>query len=105
MTKDDWQKLKKTLSDYRSEFSDEYDKAKGGKNKQIRNNADRNVENIIYRTFSHIKKDNETFELLINSDDPIVRAETYNDFEKPHYFGRDLLEYINRIDEKIKEME
>ena len=95
MNKEEWQSLHNLLSNIYSDFHFAYLTYKNGKNKKIRSDAERQVENAIRLADYHIRKNWESFELLTGGKDATGyrRAIIYDEFVLPRYFGGDLSDY------------
>ena len=103
MDKKQWQDIYKILNDICSEFLLVYPTYKNGKNKAIRKEAERKVDNAIRLADYHVKKNWEVYELFTGGSDvtPFGRAVIYEEFTRPHYFGGDLTKLLGQIEEKI----
>lgn len=103
MSKQEWENLYIILNDIHSDFLSSYRTYKNGKNKKIRDEADRKVDFAISLADKKIKNNWEAFELLTggkeNSD--YSRSIIYNEFLLANYFGNDMSEFLKKIQEKI----
>ena len=106
MDKEQWQNLHNILNQIYSDFYFAYSTSKDGKNKKVRSDAERQVDNAIRLADYHIRKNWEAFELLTGGKeaDGFGRAVIYDEFALPRYFGGDLSDFLNKITEKIKSL-
>ena len=76
-----------------------------GRNKKIRNDAERTVNNAIQLADYHILKNEDVFNLLTggNQITDFGRTISYDEFLLPRYFGRDMSEFLNKIQDKINQ--
>lgn len=107
MEKEQWQKLYEILDNIYSDFHFAYPDYKDGKNKKIRADAERKVDNAIRLADFHIKRNWEVYELLTGGEkiDGFGRAIIYDEFVLPRYFAGDLSEFLEKIKLKIKSFE
>lgn len=102
MDKTEWQSLYNILDQIYSDFYFAYRDSTNGKNKKIRAEADRKVDNVISLAVFHIKKKWEVFELLTGKDsDGFGKAVIFDEFKLPQYFDFDMREFLEKIKQKI----
>lgn len=103
MDKKQWQDLYRILDNIHSEFLTEYPIYKNGKNKKIRDVAERKMYNAINLADYHVKGNWEVYELFTGGPDvsDYGRAVIYEELTRPNYFGGDLNKLLNLIREKI----
>ena len=106
MNKQEWENLYRILDDIHSDFLLSYPTYKNGKNKKIRDDAERKVDNAIRLADYHIKKNWEAFELLTGGKESsgFTRAIIYDEFILAHYFGNDMSDFLKKIREKINSL-
>lgn len=106
MNKQEWETLYTILDDLHSDFLMSYPAYKNGKNKKIRNDAERKVDNAIRLADYHIKKNWEAFELLTGGKESsgFASAVIYDEFILVHYFGNDVADFLKKIREKINSL-
>jgi hypothetical protein len=104
MNKEQWQNLYDLLNQILSDFLIAYPNYKNGKNKNIRKDAERKIDNSIHLADYHIRKNWEVYELLTGGENnsPQGRTFHYDEFLSPHYFGSDLSEFLIKIRKKIE---
>ena len=107
MEKEQWQRLYEVLDNIYSDFHFAYSDYKDGKNKKIRTEAERKVDNAIRLADYHIRRNGEAFELLTGGEniDGFSRVVIYDEFVLPRYFANDLSEFLDKIKLKIKSLE
>ncbi len=107
MTLDEWKKLYGILDNEHSTFLLEYPTMRNGRNKKIRGDAERKVNNSIRLSCSWIKRYGEAFNLLTGGDETsdFGRAIIWDEFIRPNYFGGDMSEYLEKIKKKIGQLE
>lgn len=103
MTKEEWQKLWDTLDKIYSDFIMVYPDYDSGRNKNIRTEAKRKVENLICLADLLISKNYEGYILLTGGENisNYSRAIIYDEFKAPRYFGNSLGDFLQKIKEKI----
>lgn len=102
MDKTLWQNLYNILDQIHSDFYFAYRDSQNGKNKKIRADADRRVDNAISLAVIHIRKNWEVFELLTGKDSTgFGRAIIFDEFKLPQYFDFDMREFLEKIKQKI----
>lgn len=102
MDKTQWQNLYGILNQIHSDFYFAYRDSQNGKNKKIRAEADRKVDNAINLAVFHIRKNWEAFELLTGKDSSDYgRATIFDEFKLPQYFDFDMREFLEKIKLKI----
>jgi hypothetical protein len=107
MTKEQWQSLYNILYRIHSDFLIAYPTYKNGKNKKIRSDAERDVDNAIRLADYHIRGNWDAFKLLTggeNSSD-FGRAIIHDEFLLPRYFGGDMGDLLKVIRNKINSLE
>lgn len=106
MKKEDWQSLYNILDEQHSRFLIHYPIAQGGRNKQIRSAADREVNSAISLVTSYLARNHEVYDLLMVSAGPTDygRAIVYDEFVQPRYFGGDMTNLLQRMKSKIDSM-
>lgn len=106
MTKKQWQELYRILNDIHSNFVVDYQTYRNGKNKRIRNDAERKIFNAIHLADYHVKKNIEVYELFTGGSEVTDYGRTiiYEEFTRPNYFGGDLNKLLNQIQEKIESL-
>ena len=107
MKKEQWQELYEILDNIYSDFHFAYSDYKNGKNKKIRDDAERKVDNAIRLADYNIKKNWEAFELLTGGEniDDFGRTIIYDEFVLPRYFAGELTEFLKKITLKIKSLD
>jgi hypothetical protein len=103
MTINEWEKLYEILSNEHSNFLFEYPTMRNGKNKKIRADAERKVDNSIRLSTTWIRKYADAFNLLTGGDETsdFGRAIIWSEFIRPDYFGDDMSDYLEKIKKKI----
>ncbi|WP_289665952.1 hypothetical protein [Flavobacterium panacagri] len=103
MNKKQWQDLYNILDGILSDFLFTYPTYKNGKNKKIRGDAERKVDNTIALADYHVRNNWEVYELLTGGSDvnDFGRSIIYEEFRRPNYFGGDLSKLLTKIKEKI----
>lgn len=102
MDKEQWQQLYNTLRTIYSEYGVAYSNYRNGKNKSIRDKAERDVDRLIKKTEFHIEKSEEAYLLLTGEHgDSYSRTINYNEFIQCWHFERDLGDFLNSIEKKI----
>lgn len=106
MNKKQWQDLYNILDRIHSDFLFAYPNYKKGKNKKIRSDAERQVDNAISLADYHIRDNWEIYELFTGGPDvnDFGRSIIYEEFCRPHYFGGDLSKLLTLIKEKINSL-
>jgi hypothetical protein len=106
MTKEQWQNLYDILSRIHSDFLIAYSTYKVGRNKKVRADAERQIDNAISLADYHIRKHSEAFELLTGGDNStdFDRAIIYDEFLLARYFGQDMGDFLKKIKVKIESM-
>lgn len=107
MTKKQWQDLYNILDRTHSDFLLSYPTYKNGKNKKIRNDAERQMDSAISLADHHIKKNWEVYELYTGGPDVTDYGRTviYDEFRRPSYFGGDMSKLLEQIREVINSLE
>ena len=109
MNKKQWQDIYEILDRIHSDFLLAYPTYKNGKNKKIRSDAERTVDNSISLADYHVRQNWEVYELFTGGSDPKIsdysRAIIYDKFRRPHYFGGDVSKLLAQIREKINSLE
>ncbi|WP_264522922.1 hypothetical protein [Flavobacterium sp. N502536] len=107
MNKKQWENLYNILSRTHSDFLSAYLAYRNGKNKKNRDNAERQVDNVISLASYHIRANWEVFELLTGGENStgFGRAIIYDEFLLPRYFGDDMRELLNAMQMKIESFE
>jgi hypothetical protein len=105
MSKEEWQSLHGTLTVQYKKFSNAYPTVEYGKNKQIREKAKQEVESAIFLAKRYLEINPDAFELIMYRAGPSMqgRAEAYNEFAQPRYFGGEMETLLNKIKSKIEE--
>ena len=107
MTRKQWQDLYNILDRTHSDFLISYPTYKNGKNKKIRSDAERQMDNAISLADNHVRNNWEVYELYTGG--PHVsnygRAVIYEEFRRPSYFGGDMNKLLAQIQEKINSLE
>lgn len=103
MTIDEWKKLYGILDNEHSTFLFEYPTMRNGRNKKIRGDAERKVDNSIQLSCIWIRKYAEAFKLLTGGEESsdFGRAIIWDEFIRPNYFGGDMSEFLEKIKKKI----
>ena len=103
MNKEQWQELYNKLNDIHSKFLIANPLYLSGRNKKIRDKAQRDIEHILFIANEYISENWEAYELLTGGPDnnDYSRAITYDEFVSQRYFGRDVPEYLEKIQLKI----
>lgn len=104
MKKEQWQSLYDTLSKLLYEFNQSYSLSKNGKNKKIRSKADREADTAIQLATSHIRQNEEAFNLLTGGENKTAFGRTiiYNEFLSFNYFSNDMNDFLKVIRDKIQ---
>ena len=104
MTKDEWMKARKALSDFYSDFLKSYPVYKDGRNKAVRADAERKVDSAIYHADHYIRNNEELFLLLTGGEKNtnFGRTVIYDEFIQPRYFRNDMSDFLSKIDEEIQ---
>lgn len=103
MNQEDIQEIINQLREFSSEFNSWYPKYKSGRNKKIRDEAQRELEFIMYRVKRYFSEVN-VFEIL-NPDSSLTgQAYFYDEFFMYRYFGRDVQEMIRNLEELKDQM-
>jgi len=107
MSKEQWQNLYDILYRIHSDFSNAYRAYDKGKNKKIRDDAKRQVDNAITLANIHISRSREAYELLTGGPDnnDYGRAIIYEEFLRANYFGGDMNKFLILIKERIASIE
>ena len=107
MTIDEWKKLYGILDNEHSTFLLEYPTMKNGRNKKIREDAEKKVDNSIRLSCTWIRRYDEAFFLLTGGDEisDFGRATIWDEFIRPNYFGHDMSDFLEKIKKKISLLE
>ena len=104
MNKEQWQDLYNILDRLLSDFLTNYRISREGKNKKIRDAAERDYESAISSADYHIKKNWDSFELLTGGKNAngFDRAIINDEFLLPRYFGNDMRDFLLVIKNHIE---
>jgi len=99
MTKDQWKSLYCILEDIYSDFEEAYQESSNGRNKNIRDAANKKVRNSIRLADIHIKDHSEAYELLTGDKEipGYQRTFNYSDFLKPDFFNVEMDILLRKI--------
>ena len=105
MKKEDWEEVYNQLNKIQYEFSIVYADYQKGKNKQIRERAEKTARYSLTRAEHLLKKHPEVYILLTGGENvtDYHRAIIYDEFTTLRYFERDLNELLGKIEAKIKD--
>jgi len=102
MTTDKWKEIYSIFEKAYFDFQMEYPTTKNGKNKKIREEAERRVDSSIQLVSTWMEIHPELMELFAGKDARINdKASAYDDFLKPRYFQNDMPKFLNRMKEHI----
>lgn len=104
MEKKEWQQLLKILESTFSDYRQNYDASRNGKNQQIRKDAQRRVDNAIDIAALWIRKYHEAYILLTGNGTDFDRAIFWDEFIKPQWFGKDMPEFLQNLRKQIESM-
>jgi len=104
MTKEEWIRIRQSLEEIQSDFSRAYPEYRNGRNKQIRDNAERRVDSAIYRADNLITSNNDVYSLLTGGKNAngFDRAISYDEFKQPRYFDGNMSTLIAKINDEIE---
>lgn len=102
MTKNEWQKEYEILDKFYSDFNEAYPDYKNGRNKAVRNAAERKFNSAITLTKLRIEKNPEVLGLFANSE--FGHPFAYDEFYQARYFGGDMSRFLKMIREKIESL-
>lgn len=103
MKKNEWQELYNKLNKIHSDFSLVYPDYDRGKNKKIREDAERKISYLLHSVKHYVEKNDEVYKLLTGGDNnsDYGRATKYDEFLRPTYFSHDMAEFLRQIKAKI----
>jgi hypothetical protein len=99
MTKIEWIKIYDILNVQFQKFLEAYPDYLNGKNKKLRDIAEKSIQDTIRRVDFWIRKENEVYFLLTNHG--IVLD--YDEFLRPSYFKNDMEELLSKMKKIIEE--
>jgi|SRR5690554_510185 len=107
MNKQEWEKLYDILNEQHNRFLFAYGQYKDGKNKKIRADAEREVDNAIELSIRHIRRYKECYELLVGEENVsnFDAAIILDDFQLPRHFKRDMGDLLDKIKENISNLD
>lgn|SRR5690554_972795 len=106
MNKQEWIESYEILDQQYVRFLSAYGAFKNGKNKQIRDDAEREVDNAIRTSVINIKNKRDVY-LLVTSErgDDYHRSIIFDEFQLPRYFKDEMHNLLRKIETKIKSFE
>lgn len=106
MNKQEWKELYEILDQQYSRFLNAYASYRNGKNKKIRDAAEREVNNAINTSVINIKNKWEAYLLATDENgDDYHRSIIFNEFQHPRYFEAEMYDLLKKIETKIKSFE
>jgi len=106
MEKQQWQNLYNKLDQIQSDYLLAYQEYTRGKNKKLRDVAEKRAINLISLTISYLKRNPEALELLFEGDkSEFGQTIIFDEFKSLNYFGRDMSELLYQITHRINSLE
>jgi len=105
MNHEQWSKTYGELSDYYKRFATHYPNYIKGKNKKIRSDAEREMRAAMHGATFTVKNNSEIRELLTSDPTLFGRVIAFDEFKDPRYFQQDMPNFLNKIEDKIKNIE
>ncbi len=104
MTKEQWEQVYNILDKIREDFLLAYPNYLNDKKKKIREDAERQLDNFIFKADFHITKNLEVYQLLTGGEgnSEYGRAIIYDEFKQLRYFPNDIGQLLYKIKEKIE---
>jgi len=103
MNKTEWEDIYRKLDGLHSDFLLSYPTYTNGKNKKIRDAAERKVRSSIDLSRLYVKNNSEVRSLFVNSEFGHMFAQ--DEFWQPRYFGGDMSKFLTLMKEKIQMIE
>ncbi len=100
MNKVEWEDIYSKLERLHLDFLSSYPIYQGGKNKKIRDDARKKVDNAIDLSKRCVQNNSELVSLFVDSEFGNIYAQ--DEFWQARYFGGDMLKFLSIIQEKIK---
>jgi hypothetical protein len=106
MNKEDYEKLHERLSKIQDDFHFQYSDMKNGKNKSIRDRAEKDMRHTMSLAETWIRKYPNAFDLMTspNATD-FDKAIVWDEFRSSTWFKTDMSELLNKLKDKIKTFE
>lgn len=108
MTKEELQTEYQKLSRYSDNFFSNYSNSIKGKNKAIRDSANRQVDSAIDLTMRTILANKYLIDLLVGGGDEIddfQRSIIFDEFRIPRYFRNDMPDFLEKINLEIQKFD
>lgn len=103
MKKNEWQDLYNEFDKIHSNFLLFYPVCEEGRNRQIRDDAQRKIDSLMRSVKNRIRENDEVYKLLIGGDKTIdqLRVSIYDEFFRQSYFANDMEKLLRQIKAKI----